>query len=496
MSKDNAQKISNAQDEAGDSEHSRSSSPSALSLRSRLVLLIVVVAGFGLTVASVAVYSIMRDVTYDRVDTDLRGATSGWAQNEDLFSNDVGSRPPSEFCVIKIFSDGTIQVFNDRGSTPDVKNLTIGANPQTVNSVDSALNQSRWRAMATEGNSTITVVAKNMDREHSVLRGLAFIQIFISIMVLAIIAMMATMLIRRALRPLDVVERTAAQIAKGDLDKRVPEWPLHTEVGQLSAALNIMLTRLQNSILEAQSKEEQMRRFVGDASHELRTPLTSLRGFTELYRSGATKDVDKVLDKIGEESQRMSLLVEDLLALTRAEGARLEKQPVDVLELTLAAASTARAAHRGRQVTVDNKARSIPVVNGDPDRLHQVLLNLIVNGLRHGGEDAHVTVRLGRDENDVIIDVIDDGKGMDKETAEHIFERFYREDSSRTRDTGGSGLGLAIVKTLVDQHDGTITVDSAPGEGATFTIRIPSFEEYEEHPATQSGTPISEKTSR
>lgn len=453
-------------------------------LRTLLVMLIVIVAGFGLTVSSVAVYSIMRDVSYERVDDDLRGAMTGWAQNSDLFSANAAARPPSDFCVIKVFPDGTVQVFNDRGSTPEVKDLVIGSQPQNVGSVDDALNSSQWRAMATEGDATITVVAKNLDRENNVLRGLALIQAFISIVVLAIIAVMATALIRRALRPLSVVERTAAQIAKGDVDKRVPEWPLNTEVGQLSAALNVMLSRLQESIVEAQAKEQQMRRFVGDASHELRTPLTSLRGYTELYRSGATKDIDLVLNKVEDESHRMSLLVEDLLALTRAEGSRLDMRPIDVLEVALAAASTARAAHPGRTVEVMNKASSLPVIKGDAERLHQVLLNLIVNGLRHGGEDATIKVKLRRDSKDVLIDVADNGKGMPPDVAAHIFERFYREDTSRTRGTGGSGLGLAIVKSIVEQHDGSVTVSSAVGEGSTFTVRIPRFEEYEEHPST------------
>ncbi|MBF6842310.1 two-component sensor histidine kinase, partial [Acinetobacter baumannii] len=124
---------------------------------------------------------------------------------------------------------------------------------------------------------------------------------------------------------------------------------------------------------------------------------TSVRGYTELYRSGATDDVDRVLDKIEEESGRMKLLVEDLLALTRAEGSRLNLRTVDLLELALSAASTARAAFPERSIEVVNDTSEVPVVKGDPDRLHQALLNLITNGLRHGGEGTAVTLRLHRD---------------------------------------------------------------------------------------------------
>lgn len=223
-----------------------------------------------------------------------------------------------------------------------------------------------------------------------------------------------------------------------------------------------------------------MRRFVGDASHELRTPLTSVRGYTELYRSGATDDVEMVFTRIDDESRRMSLLVEDLLALTRAEGSRLDLTPVDLLELSLSVASSARAAFPGREVSVSNVTSSVPVVEGDASRLHQVLLNLISNGLTHGGPEAAVRVTLGLEDDDVLITVEDDGRGMSPETASHIFERFYREDASRSRASGGSGLGLAIVKSLVEKHGGTITVDSVEGEGSAFTVRLPRRKEQGE----------------
>ena len=220
-----------------------------------------------------------------------------------------------------------------------------------------------------------------------------------------------------------------------------------------------------------------MRRFVGDASHELRTPLTSLRGYTELYRSGATQDPEFVFEKIDAESKRMSLLVEDLLALTRAEGSRLDMRKVDMLELVLSVGSSAHAAFAGRTIDVNNAADDIPIVDGDADRLHQILLNLVSNGIRHGGPEASVTLTLRDDAEHVLIDVADDGKGISPEDASHIFERFYRADTSRTRDTGGSGLGLAIVKSLVEQHGGSISVESELGRGSVFTVCLPKSAE-------------------
>lgn len=454
-----------------------SGSPQAMPLRTWLVVLLVVVSGLGIISASVAVSAVMRDVLYNQVDDELIAAQNGWARTTNVFGLDLTGRPPTEYSLIKIYPDGAVRYLNPYESMPQVDELVIGAAPETVDSTSESNSTSEWRAMATERDGVITVVAKNLDSEQILLRGLALVQLMIAVVVLMLIAIAGFWFIRRALRPLRVVEKTASEIAAGDLDKRVPEWPQHTEVGQLASALNIMLAKLQASVEQAQGKEEQMRRFVGDASHELRTPLTSLRGYTELYRAGITDDVDMVLSKIDAESSRMSYLVEDLLALTRAEGTRLDIRPVDVLELSLSVASSARAAFTGRSINVANNTSGVPVVYGDASRLHQIILNLITNGLRHGGEEAEITIGLEKDNGDVLIKVIDTGRGMDPEVSSHIFERFYREDTSRTRDTGGSGLGLAIVKSLVEQHGGSISVESELGVGSTFTVRLPAAEE-------------------
>lgn len=461
-------------------------SPQAMPLRTWLVVLLVVVSGLGIISASVAVSAVMRDVLYNQVDDELVAAQNGWARTTNVFGLDLTGRPPTEYSLIKIYPDGAVRYLNPYESMPQVDELVIGAAPETVDSTSESNSTSEWRAMATERDGVITVVAKNLDSEQILLRGLALVQLMIAVVVLMLIAIAGFWFIRRALRPLRVVEKTASEIAAGDLDKRVPEWPQHTEVGQLASALNIMLAKLQASVEQAQGKEEQMRRFVGDASHELRTPLTSLRGYTELYRAGITDDVDMVLSKIDAESSRMSYLVEDLLALTRAEGTRLDIRPVDVLELSLSVASSARAAFTGRSINVANNTSGVPVVYGDASRLHQIILNLITNGLRHGGEEAEITIGLEKDNGDVLIKVIDTGRGMDPEVSSHIFERFYREDTSRTRDTGGSGLGLAIVKSLVEQHGGSISVESELGVGSTFTVRLPAAEEPESMDSSES----------
>lgn len=442
-------------------------------LRTRIILLVVGIAGLGLLVNAIAVSSLMREVSYSRMDQELESAMNSWAQTAELFGS-ITLGPPSDYYVVRIFPDGSHMVFNQSDSAPDLGETTIGIGPHTASAAPGSSSTVPWRVIAISDNGTITVVGKSLAPESMLLYRLVIVQLVIGMLIVVAILFSSLYLVNRSLRPLREVEKTAKSIAGGDLDRRVPQWPMTTEVGQLANALNIMLEQLQDSILSAQEKESQMRRFVGDASHELRTPLTSVKGYSELYHSGATRDADWVLSKISGEAQRMSVLVEDLLSLTRAEGQQMEKRPVDVLELALSVASSMRAAWPERSINVVNKTGSLPVVEGDATRLHQVLTNLVNNGLNHGGPDASVEIEISAEGGSVLVRVVDDGVGMTAEDAQHIFERFYRTDTSRSRASGGSGLGLAITKSLVEGHSGTITVDSEVGEGTVFTIALPS----------------------
>ena len=446
----------------------------SVSLRFLILTLIILISGAGLFGSSIAVSQIMRDAVYGRVDEELHDSLGGWANNAEIFhAGGAGARPPSEYVVIKIFQDGSMVTYNEAGGGPDLGQVRLGVGIQTVGSDPDTGDQVRWRTITDSQQGVTTVVAKSLASEDSIMANLNNIQGLISLVALAMMGGLGYVMTTRALRPLSEVKETANAIAAGDHDRRLPKWNTDTEVGQLARSLNTMLERLQASIRESQAKEEQMRRFVGDASHELRTPLTSVRGYAELYRSGAVGDVDMVLGKIDEESKRMSLLVEDLLALTRAEGQKLEMKPVDMLELCLSVAGSARAAFPERRIGVDNRVDEVPMVEGDKDRLHQCLLNLVTNGLRHGGDAAEVTLRLREDGPDhLLVQVADDGRGMSAEDAAHIFERFYRADTSRSRASGGSGLGLAITKSLVEKNGGSISVESEQGVGSVFTIRL------------------------
>jgi two-component system OmpR family sensor kinase len=273
--------------------------------------------------------------------------------------------------------------------------------------------------------------------------------------------------------------RTADEIAAGDLSRRVEHTPQPSEVGKLGEALNGMLGRLEEAFGERQRAEDQLRRFVADASHELRTPLTSIRGYAELFRVGANRrpeDLARSMRRIEQEAARMGVLVDDLLLLARLdEGRPLRREPVDLRALAADAVADARAAEPRRPLELD--VNGPVLVSGDDARLRQVLGNLLANVRTHTPVDAPATVRVHREGDDARLEVRDAGPGLDPADAEQAFERFYRADVSRHRSSGGSGLGLAIVQAVSEAHGGRAGVDSVPGQGATFWVRLPIYSE-------------------
>ncbi len=314
---------------------------------------------------------------------------------------------------------------------------------------------------------------------------LIYIDAIVSAIVLILLAGVGYFMIRRSLRQLVAVERTAEAIAAGDLARRVTVADDHTEVGRLGASLNTMLGQIEDAFharerseMNARASEERMRRFVADAGHELRTPLTSVRGFAELYRMGAVADeaeLARVMKRIEDEASRMGLLVEDLLLLARLDQQRpLEHQPVDLLAIATDAVTDLRALHPERDLRlITSPDGDPPVVMGDEGRLRQVLGNLLANAYTHTPEGTHVRLSVAAEGPFAVLAVGDNGPGMRPEDAARVFERFFRADPSRVRSSGGSGLGLSIVAALVAAHGGSVEVDSKEGVGTTFTVRLP-----------------------
>lgn len=462
-------------------------------LRVGLVAATLLLVACGLLASGIAVTTIMHHSLINRVDDTLLDASRGWAQvprQMPATPVDQGpnpARPPSDYYVRGIDPDGHAWVAdNDRDAEPALPpDNDVGPGPVTVGSVDNS--DVEWRAMTVRGpRGELTTVAIDLSDVKSTTRALVYAQVGIGVAVLIVLGIVGYAVVHRSLRPLSEVEQTAAAIASGQLDRRVPERDPRTEVGRLSLALNGMLSQIQRALASSESSAEQaresedrMRRFITDASHELRTPLTTIRGFAELYRQGAARDVEMLMGRIESESRRMGLLVEDLLLLARLDAQRpLEQHRVDLLALASDAVHDAQSIAPRRPIRMEVfDGPGTPEVLGDEARLRQVLSNLVANALQHTPETAGVTVRVGTDGDAAVLEVCDEGPGMSDEDAQRVFERFYRADSSRARASGGTGLGLSIVDSLVYAHGGKVTVKTAPGHGCRFRVSLPRIAE-------------------
>jgi len=331
------------------------------------------------------------------------------------------------------------------------------------------------------------VVGERLTTMHETLASLRQVLLVTSGLGLALALAGGWVLAGRALRPVDRVTAAAAAIATGDgtatsLSSRLQVPPTNDELARLSATFNAMLDRLQASF---QAQE----RFVGDASHELRTPLTAIRGNVDVLlrqarlggRAPDPTDVTAALDDIHRESDRMRRLLDDLLLLARAD-ADTENQPdktapirrewVRLDELASEAVRSAAALASGQMLELE-APRGIEV-HGDADRLHQLVMILLDNAIRHTPSGGRIRVAVAATpDGQARIAVRDEGEGIAPEHLPHLFERFYRADGARGRSSGGTGLGLAIARAICRAHGGEISVTSAPGQGATFLVTLP-----------------------
>jgi len=488
-----------------------------LPLRVSLVAALLALVALGLLGSGFAVATQLAGFLQHRTDAQLADAARPvLAPSRRGFQGSVDGQgvsiPRSRYYVAKRNSSGVLLgVLSD--PTPDGippptlpaptadQITTVGVTrPYTVPAADGG----QWRAVSLVGRADgdVFTVAVSLGDDQAAITRLVQVLLVIGAAVLVLLGGLAYLVVRRSLRPLTEVERTAAAIAAGEFDRRVPTGGTGTEVGRLSLALNGMLSQLQTALdasaasaRRATTSEQKMRRFVTDASHELRTPLTTIRGFAELYRQGAVAEpaaVARLMGRIEGEAQRMGLLVEDLLLLARLDAQRpLECRPVDLLALASDAVHDARAVAPERDVRMEVvDGPGTPEVVGDEGRLRQVLSNLVTNALAHTPAQASVTVRVGTDGPDVVLEVADTGPGLSAQDAERVFERFYRADSSRTRASGGTGLGLSIVAALVAAHRGTVGVESGPGTGAVFRVRLPRAADPVRTPRSTAVEPV------
>jgi two-component system OmpR family sensor kinase len=367
-------------------------------------------------------------------------------------------------------------------STTVTKQLDTVPADGRVHSVDlTALGDYRVVASEIDGGKIVTGLPTS--EASDILSSLIWWEVLLGLLGVAAAAGTGTFVVRRQLRPLNEVAATAHAVAELPLDsgdigvtERVPEHLTdeHTEVGQVGAALNTLLEHVEGSLAVRHRSEQQVRQFVADASHELRTPLATIHGYAELSRR--TPDdpaaLAGALTKVETETDRMSSLVDDLLLLARLDSGRpLDRAEVDVTRLLLESVGDARVLapdHRWQLRLPDEPV----TVTGDEQRLHQVVTNLLSNARHHTPPGTTVTVSTESTDDAVAITVHDDGPGLPAGLADHVFERFTRGDSSRTRASGGAGLGLSLVSAIVQAHQGQTSVASEPGD-TTFTVTLP-----------------------
>jgi two-component system OmpR family sensor kinase len=480
------------------------------SLRSRLILGVVLLSAAGFILSSVVAQQALRSYLIQQVDNELltlsgsslpRIAEAGIAKDPDDYAGKVNNslprhdesdlprtplqRIPTATSVTLLDAAGNVTA----GLGGDLNAASVATYLGGITPAKAASYQGRAFTIEAKGSdfravalvlpngAGSVVAAQSLDGLDKTVGKLGFFFLLIGLLLISLIAIASRIVIKVGMRPLEDVEVTAEQIAAGDLSARMPDANPHTEVGRLVTSLNSMLARIETSFDARAESENKLRRFVADASHELRTPLTAIRGFSELYRQGAVTGEEPTRELIGRiegESKRMGSLVEDLLLLARIDQAReMESKPVNLEGVVESAVASARAAGPDHPVSFTPSSEEFFAL-GDEPRIHQVVANLLANARAHTPAGTEINVSLHREVDGITISVADSGPGLSDEDQKKIFQRFYRADTSRVRIDGeGSGLGLSIVDAVMKAHGGSVSVTSELGKGATFTLFFP-----------------------
>jgi two-component system, OmpR family, sensor kinase len=466
------------------------------SLSSRLVLTAVGLVLLVSVLVSVTTTLAMRSLLTNRLDDDVRASMS---RTFDVFSHGVpvgqdGGGPPT----VRGTGPGTVQALLGSGRSVGWRLERSGASTPLSDHALDALAEvpsdgkvhevsldgiGHYRVVADDASSNIGPVKvvsglPTRDLDETV-GSLMLWEIGLSLAGVALAYGAGVVLVRRTLRPLRDVARTAQEVTTMPLDTgsvgetvRVPDdlTDERTEVGSVGASLNRLLGHVEQALDARHRSEQQVRQFVADASHELRTPLTTIRGYAELA-GRSPEALPTSMDKVSAEAERMTVLVEDLLLLARLDSGRpLVSEKVDLTRLVVDSVSDSRVV-----APTHSWALCLPeepvVVLGDEQRLHQVVTNLLGNARGHTPPGTTVTTSLTPRDDSVVLAVHDTGPGLPRSIEGKVFERFTRADTSRTRASGGAGLGLSLVAAIAAGHGGSVAVDSGPG-GTTFTVTL------------------------
>ncbi len=465
------------------------------SLITRVMAAVALLVVLTAAVTAILGTTLLRSYLLSRSDAQLRDfatVASRIVQREQLKPG-ASSRPqtlPTQFLVEVVSANGKTSMAGGPQGTADGPQLSAAqlsdtGTPFTVPATDAAGDSWRVLVQPLTGGSHLVIAYSLGDLDSTVAR-LEVADALAGGIALVLLAGIGLPLVRASLAPLKRIESTAAAIAGGDLSRRIDHPAGNTEVGRLAEALDVMLASIEAAYLaradgeaRARGSEEQMRRFIADASHELRTPLTTVRGLAEYgLQQAESADRDELLRLmrlIARDADRMGRLVDDLLLLARFDAGRpLDRRPLDLASIAAEAVQRARILATGRPITLE--AAEPVIVDGDAERLRQVIDNLIGNAIQHTPPRSPVIVTVTSEAGSGLLTVADRGPGMTPEQALRVFERFYRTDGARTRASGGAGLGLAIAASLAAAHGGELTVETQPGCGAAFHLRVPRAE--------------------
>ena len=470
------------------------------SLRNRLTVGVLVLSAIGFIGAGVGAQALLKNYLINQVDEQLLSVVGGTADRLDqagIARDDDGdgrgpqsaraitplNRVPTSISVTVLDPFGNLVGgiggdLNSNQVTDYVMGLlpgqvaAFGSKPFTIEAPGADFRVATTVLPSSLGS---VIVAQSLSDFDKTTRQIGIVFLIIGALVLLFIAFASRQVIKLSMKPLEKIEATAEKIAGGDLSARLENFEPDTEVGRLSTSLNQMLSRIEESFAARTESESKLRRFVADASHELRTPLTSIRGFAELHRQGAVPEGEKtkeLISRIEKESMRMGSLVEDLLMLARMDQSReIVMADVDLSNLINEAVSSAQAAGPEHPITSDI-AHDVHT-QGDSDKIYQVVTNLLANARAHTPAGTAIHVATYSADDGTYVTVADKGPGLTAEDQQHIFERFYRVDTSRQRSSSdGSGLGLSIVDEVMKAHGGSVSVSSELGNGATFTLHF------------------------